>query len=51
MMTNPQARNPKACLSSNSCVPICPVGAKYEAYQDIRTAGEMFGRAAAKRSP
>ncbi|SMF65353.1 GMC family oxidoreductase [Pseudobacteriovorax antillogorgiicola] len=38
MATNPQARNPKTCLGSNSCVPICPVGAKYEAYKDIKSA-------------
>jgi len=34
----PQARNPDLCMGSRSCIPICPMGAKYEASRHIEIA-------------
>lgn len=34
----PQARDPEACLGSTSCIPLCPIGAKYEAIQHLNKA-------------
>lgn len=34
----PQARNSKQCMGSSSCIPICPMGAKYEAIQHVSKA-------------
>jgi choline dehydrogenase-like flavoprotein len=34
----PQARNGQLCMGSNSCIPICPMGAKYEAVTHIAKA-------------
>ena len=35
---NPQARDPDLCQGSRSCIPICPMGAKYEADQHLTRA-------------
>lgn len=34
----PQARKAELCMGSNSCIPICPMGAKYEAIRHIEKA-------------
>lgn len=34
----PQARDPSACLGSTSCIPLCPMGAKYEAIKHLNKA-------------
>ncbi len=34
----PAARNPEVCIGSTSCIPICPMGAKYEAIRHVTKA-------------
>lgn len=41
VQATPQARDPLTCQGSGSCVPICPTGAKYEAFTHIEKAKRL----------
>ena len=45
---NPQARDPDRCMGSASCIPVCPIGAKYEARQHIELATQRGAHLLAK---